>query len=158
MKIINFNSLLRAAIFLAICISFSTFAGDSIKDGFQKTKLDNFTESACPADDFDGFFKIFSNDEKIQKIYTHPLVTSMWIEVSGVPEPTPFLKTYKKTQLEFPLMPNEKERKERQLTFHSLGNESASVALVSENSGYRIRFIFIRTSCWYLIGIEDTSI
>jgi hypothetical protein len=92
-----------------------------------------------------------------ERLHTNNLVTITEIDTSDTPDVKYFINTVEKKTLSFPLMPKAEERDKRALHFFSLGQYSYSTALRGENSGYHVKFIFIRSSCWHLIGIENAS-
>ncbi len=161
MKVVNFSNPSKLLIFLIISFSFSASASASAKDvinGDTKiTKPENYSESTCPSDDFDTFFKIFSNNIEAQQVYTNNLITITEIDTSTIPDVKYSINTIEKRKLDFPLVPREVERKKQMLNFFFPGKHSYSAALIGDNNGYHVRYIFIRSACWHLIGIENTS-
>jgi hypothetical protein len=148
---------IRAMIMGLIFSSFYVIAEES-KKMFEETELENYSQGNCPADDFKSFIAQFSNSTATQEKYTSHLITELWIKVELVSEPTPFIKTYKKSKINFPIIPNATERKIRGLNFKPIDDEDNSATLISENTGYRVRYVFLQGACWYLIGIENLSI
>lgn len=142
---------------MLVLILFSSLVS-SEENYFIENKLENFSENKCPAKDFKSFIRLYSESEEVQRLYTFSLITQLWVSMESVSEPTPFIKAYKKENLKFPLIPNALDRKSRGLKFEVIDNEGSYTTLVNENAGYRVRYVFLKGACWYLIGIENLSI
>lgn len=114
---VNAKSLAKALLFLMVNFSLFAAAEGAAKDSIKIAKPEKYSESICPSDDFETFFKIFSNDMAAQKVYANHLVIITEIDVGDIPNVKYSINTVEKNTLAFPLMPNEIERKKQALHF-----------------------------------------
>lgn len=114
----------------------------------------------CPAQDFDGFLKRFSNDIEIQKTFVSTPLLSEFIDPEAQPEPRPVSQRLDKTQLTFPLMPSEDQQREQGLTLDKqiTGPDQALIKLTKADTGYQLSLFFKREACWKLYRIQDDSL
>lgn len=143
-------------VFLMVFFIFN-FSYADVSYKLEKTKLDNFSSDGCPGGTFEVFIEKFIFDENIQKKYTHEFLTKLWIEVAGVVEPTPYIRTFHKSEVAYPVVPSFDQIKSKKL-ISKIKNKENVFLLYAENSGYRVKYIFMQGSCWYLVAVEDLSI
>lgn len=116
--------------------------------------------ASCPSQDFDAFFKAFSEDVNVQKSFTVKPLQSEFIDVTAEPEPQPVSQMLNEADLNFPLIPNlQKQAADRlKQTRTDLAKEEVEVTLTKEDTDYQMSFFFKKDDCWMLYRMRDDSL
>ncbi|MBI5625933.1 MAG: hypothetical protein HY935_01835 [Nitrosomonadales bacterium] len=113
----------------------------------------------CPADNFENFFGAFSEQIELQKQFTQFPLKKLKV-IDADPEPKPIIKSLKKNQITFPVVPNQIERKNKGLSIRLEipGLKQAKAMLFKKDTDYQIVYFFTKNGCWMLNRIEDWSL
>ena len=114
----------------------------------------------CPSHNFDGFLKAFMDDVELQKAFTAEPLESQAVDAAAEPEPALVTKLQTATELEFPLIPSEKQQAGEGLKMRQsvLENGDIKVTLAKEDTDYQMSFYFEKDECWKLIRIRNDSL
>jgi hypothetical protein len=116
-------------------------------------------ETLCPSKDFSKFLAAYAESYSVQEKFTNmPLKKT--ITVDAEPEPKQVITFLEKTQIVFPILPDEKHRTESGLKLQMVDNASGMVAVKLEkpDTDYQIIYIFKLSSCWFLDEVKDYSL
>ncbi len=144
----NFFKTTCLSVLLAGCMNIS----------FAEATSNTYKDNSCPGKTFNEFFKSFSNDVNIQKIYTHiPLIK--YHLVDGDEEPVRKKQTIRK--VDFPVIASDVQRKADGLQFVATESKQGSgkIKIYKPDSGYQIYYSFRgNRTCWELIEVDDQSL
>jgi hypothetical protein len=115
---------------------------------------------ACPAQDFDSFFKHFANDVAVQKAFVSVPLQSDSIDPEAEPEPAPVSRQLDKAQIAFPLLPNEQQQRKQGLSLSKTvsATDQVSIKLSKADTDYQLTLFFRHEDCWMLYRIKDDSL
>ena len=158
----HYSFLLRLVFVLML-----VFNGGLVQEGFAITpdfivanKGLGQDERNCPSSDFNLFFDAFSNNDKVQRIFTEKIIAKQYLDLNSEPEPKPIVKRFASKSIGFPIFPLKKEREEKRLTVQIgvVTQKKASAILIQSDTDYQVVFYFIKRKCWMLERIEDWSL
>lgn len=114
----------------------------------------------CPSASFGGFLKAFIDSEEVQKSFTSTPLESQTIDAAAEPEPALITKMVPANELQFPLIPGEKEQISQGLKMRQsvLENGEMKVTLAKKDTDYQMSFYFQKNECWKLVRIRNDSL
>lgn len=116
----------------------------------------------CPGTDFAGFLNAYSESETLQKTLTIFPLEVRELEVQAASEPALVTTMMNSSQLSYPLIPPEAERKAQSLIMRieDYSAKQVKVQLYKDNADYQVFYYFNRTPdlCWCLVRVEDNSL
>ena len=114
----------------------------------------------CPADDFQVFLSIFTEDVQVQRSYTNFPLKELHLDINARPEPKPVIKSLSRSQVLFPVIPNMVERNAKglKIRFDQVGMLQSKISLRKEDTDYLVIYFFVKDGCWKLTQIEDWSL
>lgn len=117
-------------------------------------------EPVCPSQDFDRFLQRFANDVEEQKAFVITPLQNGFIDPEAQPEPRQVSQLLDKAQLDFPLMPDDKQQRAQGLTLtrQLTGTDRAMIKLTKADTDYQRSLFFKREACWMLYRIQDDSL
>ena len=151
------SQLKRAVFLLIFAICSHAYPRDSANDPIKQTSVGN--QIVCPSRDFSEFIKAFSESKEVQMNFTMYPLKEQRLDLNAEPEPKPVIRKLRRDQVAFPVMPNEVERKQKNLVLRVDQKKSNHVelTLVKSDTDYQVNYFFILNSCWNLERIEDWS-
>lgn len=113
----------------------------------------------CPSSDFRKFLDAFTENENIQRSFTHDPVVMLQLDDKADPEPTSFTRELKPGQISFPVIPPlaERDLKGLSISVDQVAESNAKITLFKEDTGWRVHYLFEKGECWQLVRIEDRS-
>ncbi|MCW8176821.1 hypothetical protein D8B25_16030 [Verminephrobacter aporrectodeae subsp. tuberculatae] len=114
----------------------------------------------CPSRDFSKFIQAFSENKDVQIKFTKYPLKEQVLDLNAEPEPKPVMRTLRRDQISFPVMPGEADRKKWNLIFRidEIKSNRAKVNVMSDDSdSFVVDYFFVLDSCWYLKRMEDSS-
>lgn len=117
--------------------------------------------SRCPAGDFAGFVRRFTDDAAVQRRYTATPLIDEHIDAQASPEPRTATRRLDVRTLRFPVMPNRQAQRKDGLAASTkvLADGDREVTLAKADTGYQIRYRFQRSGdCWQLVRRSDGSL
>lgn len=114
----------------------------------------------CPSRQFTEFFKAFSASSDIQEAFTKYPLKWQQLDLNADPEPKSFVKSLRRNQVEFPVIPDELERKSKLLMVRidKMTSGHVKLTLLKDDTDYQITYFFRKNSCWKLERVEDWSL
>lgn len=117
---------------------------------------------ACPESDFSSFLQKFANDNATQRAFTHSPLMYISMDIHAEPEPEPVIRALAESEVSFPVMPLDQERKDKSLQLVVIRQDStrARVKLFKDDSDYLVYYVFRRdkNECWELVEVDDQSL
>lgn len=112
----------------------------------------------CPSQDFAMFLTAFVGDSDIQKQFTVRPLQSDSIHADAEPEPQPV--TTMLSDLQFPVIPSQREQIDQGLVMsaEAAGSNVMVVKLAKPDTDYQLSYYFKRDACWMLYRKSDESI
>lgn len=116
--------------------------------------------AVCPSQEFSKFLKAFSEHKDTQMAFTKYPLKRQQLDLNAEPEPKPVIKSLGRHQIEFPLIPDELERKAKSLTLRidKVTSKKAKLTLLKIDTDYQVSYFFSKSGCWKLERIEDWSL
>ncbi|MEN3748011.1 hypothetical protein TPR58_12620 [Sphingomonas sp. HF-S3] len=115
----------------------------------------------CPASNFDGFLKAFSDSAQVQRSFTAPTVQVTEIDATAEPEPREMTRSQPRASLRFPVMMSTADQSSDGLSASVTrpDAETVRVKLEKPDTGYQLSYSFRpRGNCWELFAKADTSL
>lgn len=114
----------------------------------------------CPSRDFAAFLESFAASSSIQSAFTRFPLKKLQLDHAAQPEPKPFSKWLRRTQVSFPILPLTASRSAQGLGLRIETGKAgkSSATLFKQDTGYLVNFHFKLRHCWELVEIEDWSI
>ncbi|WP_265284749.1 hypothetical protein [Verminephrobacter aporrectodeae] len=114
----------------------------------------------CPSRDFSEFIKVFSESKEVQIKFTKYPLKEQWLDLTAMPEPKPVMQKSRRNQIDFPVIPDEVERKQRDLILRidEIKSNRAKLTLTKDDTDHLVNYFFSLNSCWNLVRIEDWSL
>ena len=150
---------LKSFVFLlAISISGHSSALDSDAHPVEKGTIN--CPVVCPSQEFTKFLKAFSERKDIQRAFTKYPLKRQQLDLDAEPEPKPIIKSLELHQIEFPLIPDELERKAKSLALRidKITSKKAKLTLSRIDTDYQVLYFFSKSQCWKLERVEDWSL
>ena len=112
----------------------------------------------CPSQDFEKFLISYIGNSDVQKQFTSRPLQSDSIDADAEPEPQ--LVTAMLSDLQFPVIPGQREQKDQGLVMSTAnaGNNVMVVKLVKPDTDYQVSYYFRHDVCWMLYRKSDESI
>jgi hypothetical protein len=119
----------------------------------------NKTGIACPSENFAAFFKVFLEDENVQRAFTRTPLTVLNADKNAKPNWIKALKILDSGQVNFPVFPPLQVRKARLLDIHTSGTtDSHAEVTMAHSPSAKDWFLFEKDStCWKLSSIDYHS-
>lgn len=154
--VLRICSFALAALLLAINVSVYGQEHISLTN---KPDTSAFFKKECNSLHFDDFFTHFSEDISVQRIATKSAISATYVDVNAEPEPVEIKKRQKREELEFPVIPNKRDRDAQQLklSFKRTAPNTAVVHLTKPDTGFSVFYFFEKQACWFLTEIKDLS-
>lgn len=158
---------MKAIIFLAMTVLLGACkatpqqnAPDARPAAASSTPAPTSAMPVCPSLNFDGFLKAFVGDVELQKAFTVEPLESQTVDATAEPEPALVTKMLTATELQFPLIPSERQQASEGLKMRqsTLENGDTKVTLAKEDTDYQVSFYFKNEGCWKLIRIRNDSL
>jgi len=115
---------------------------------------------ACPSPSFDGFLKAFTENIEVQKAFSVEPLESQTVDAAAEPEPALVTKMLSAAELQFPLIPSERQQSKEGLTMRQsvLESSDTKVTLAKEDTDHQMSFYFRKNQCWQLYRIRNESL
>lgn len=116
---------------------------------------------ACPARDFAGFFRAFSDSAAVQRAFTGESVDFTEIDAEADPEPMETTVNRPLAAITFPVVPttSEQRRDGLETTVSRTEDGMMRARLEKPDTGYQLVYIFrTRGDCWELYAKADNSL
>jgi len=114
----------------------------------------------CPAADFTGFFRAFSDSRDVQRAFTAESVAFTETDAEADPEPMEVTVNRPHAAIEFPVVPtlSDQRRDGLESTVSRTEDGMMRVRLQKPDTGYQLLYIFKpRGDCWELYAAADNS-
>lgn len=116
---------------------------------------------SCPARDFAGFFKAFSDSQDVQRAFTGASVDFTEIDANAQPEPREVTVNRPLAAIQFPVIPTTSEQRRNGLEMTTSRTEDGMmrVRLEKPDTDYQLVYIFkTHADCWTLYAKADNSL
>lgn len=116
---------------------------------------------SCPARDFAGFFRAFSDSQDVQRAFTGASVDFTEIDADAQPEPREVTVNRPLAAIQFPVIPttSEQRRNGLQMTASRTEDGMMRVRLEKPDTDYQLVYIFqTLDDCWTLYAKADNSL
>lgn len=141
----------KLAIYAAFFFSaFALLGGDVFASENNKTGV------TCPSENFAAFFKVFLEDENVQRAFTRTPLAVLNADKNAKPNWIKALKMLDSGQVNFPVFPPLQTRKARLLDIHISGTtDSHAEVIMAHSPSAKDWLLFEKDStCWKLSSID----
>lgn len=117
--------------------------------------------TSCPARDFAGFFKAFSDSQDVQRAFTEASVDFTEIDADAQPEPREVTVNRPLAAIQFPVVPTTSEQRRDGLEISISRTEDGMmrIQLDRPDTDYQLVYIFnTHGDCWTLYAKADNSL
>jgi len=140
----------KLAVYTAFC-----FSALALVCGHVFASENNREDIVCPSENFSEFFKVFLNDENVQRAFTKTPLMILNADRNAKPNWIRALKMLDKEQIRLPLFPSSQERKERSLDVQIIGvTDSRAEVVMTRSHLVRDSFLFEKGACWKLTFVK----
>jgi hypothetical protein len=111
---------------------------------------------ACPSADFGEFFKVFQDNENVQRTFTKIPLVVQDVDVAAEPEPRQFIHLREYDQIKYPLFLSAKTNN-ASFKIIELSDRQAKIKMSVPDTGWLTYYFFSMDTGWRLVLIDDQS-